>query len=82
MQARTGQESLEGATTDDAKIKKVWTTIGSSTDVRAARRLGEAGRRRRPILVMVASREDRAEGSGKGGERYTRKRRQQNLYQL
>lgn len=53
------QESLEGATTDAAKIQKVWTTTGSSVGVRTSRRLGRAGGRRRPVLVTVASREDR-----------------------
>lgn len=36
----------------------MWTTIGSSVEVKASRRLGKAGGRRRPILVTVASRED------------------------
>lgn len=53
------QESLEGATTDEDKIQKVWTTIGSTVGVETSRRLGRAGGRRRPILVAVASREDR-----------------------
>ena len=53
------QESLGGAATEDAKIQKVLTTIGSSVSARSSRRLGKVGQRRRPILVTVASREDR-----------------------
>ncbi len=53
------QESLDGATTEVAKIQKVLTTIGSSVGVRSFRRLGKRGQRRRPILVTVASRKDR-----------------------
>ena len=54
-----GQESLDGATTDETKIRKVWEKIGSSTGVRTSRRLGKPGGRPRPILITVASREDR-----------------------
>ncbi len=50
------RESLDGATTDETKIEKVWTASGSST---AARRLGREGNRCRPILITVASRNDR-----------------------
>ena len=53
------QESLGGVTTEDAKIQKVLTTICSSVGARSSRRFGKAGQRRRPILVTVASWEDR-----------------------
>ena len=54
-----GRESLDGATTDETKIEKVWTAIGSSTTVTSSRRLGRESNRRRPILITVASRNDR-----------------------
>lgn len=53
-----GQECLEGASMDDAKIQKVFATVGPSADVKSSRRLGKAGGRRRLTLVTVASRED------------------------
>ena len=73
-----GHESLNGATTDTAKIEKVWSTVGSSVNVKASRRLGKVGGRRRPILVTVASREDRdavldrAKQLKDAGERFNR----------
>ncbi|XP_063872866.1 uncharacterized protein LOC135107103 [Scylla paramamosain] len=54
-----GSESMDGAMTDETKIKKVWTAIGSSNAVTSSRRLGREGGRRRPILITVASRNDR-----------------------
>ena len=53
------QEAQEGATSEEAKLQKVWTTICSQANVRASRRLGRPGGRRRPILVTVDSREER-----------------------
>lgn len=53
------QESLDGAITENAKIQKVFATAGSTVGTRSSRRLGKVGQRRRPILVTVASREDR-----------------------
>ncbi len=58
---------LDGATTDDRKIRKIWEEIGATNEVRAVRRLGNrnseanTGRDRRPrvMLVTVASLEDR-----------------------
>ncbi len=50
-----GSESMDGATTDETKIEKVWTAIGSSTAIISSRRLGREGGRRRPILITVAS---------------------------
>lgn len=57
-------ESLDGATIDVDKVKKVWCTAGASSEVVSVRRLGRAdaaggSRRSRPILVTVASRKDR-----------------------
>lgn len=51
------QASLGGASTDDAKIQNVFTTITSSVAVHSSRRPGRRGRCR-PILVSVASRRD------------------------
>lgn len=53
------RESLDGATTDEAKIEKVWTTIESSITVTSSKRLGREGGRRRPILITVTYRSDR-----------------------
>lgn len=72
------QETLQGASTDVAKIQKVWSTIGSSAGVRSSRRLGRPGGRRRPILVTVDSREvrdavlERARGLKEAGESFKR----------
>lgn len=59
-------ESLEGATSDAEKIKKLWEKVGVTTEVSAARRLGknvnnnsDGTPRRRPILLTVASRRER-----------------------
>ena len=57
-------EALDGATTDRDKVDKLWEATRTSCRVTSMRRLGKAGdagqdRRRRPILVTVASREDR-----------------------
>lgn len=52
------QENLDGATTDEAKIQKVWAMIGLSEGIRASWWLGKVGRMCRPILVMAASQEN------------------------
>ena len=57
-------ESLDGATTDRAKVDKVWEAARATCRVTSVRRLGKPrdagqGQRKRPILVTVASREDR-----------------------
>lgn len=59
--------SLDGSTTDDRKIHKIWEETGASNEVRAVRRLGNRNseantgrdRRYRVMLVTLASREDR-----------------------
>ena len=56
------QESLNGATSDEAKVKKVLEKVEADTEVvRSVRRLGSGNNseRRRPILVTLASREER-----------------------
>ena len=55
------QESLDGATSDETKVKKVLEKAGASGELRAVRRLGSSnsGQRRRPILVTLASRDER-----------------------
>lgn len=55
------QESLDGATSDDAKVRKVLEVAGADGGPRAVRRLGTSsgGQRRRPILVTLASRDER-----------------------
>ena len=53
-----GAEALDGATNDDAKVKKVWEAAGITCNVKSAKRIGNPDKRR-PILVVVNSREDR-----------------------
>ena len=53
-----GAEALDGATNDDAKVKKVWDAAGITCNVKSAKRIGNPDKRR-PILVVVNSREDR-----------------------
>ena len=49
-------ESLDGATTEDAKLAKVWDAVGESPAVVSHKRLGRPdGQRRRPILVKVTT---------------------------
>ena len=53
-------ESLDGATSEDAKVAKVWEAIGNPAPIQSHVRLGRAGAgRRRPVLVHVASRAHR-----------------------
>lgn len=54
-------ESLDGATSDEAKVKKVLEMAGAGGSPRAVRRLGASsgGQRRRPMLVTLASRDER-----------------------
>ena len=57
-------EALDGATTDQDKVDKAWEATRATCRVTSMRRLGKAGDagqngRRRPILVTVATREDR-----------------------
>lgn len=54
------RESLEGETTDESKVNKIWSKVGVlgvQLEVRSHRRLGNnnGGDRRRPILVTVAN---------------------------
>lgn len=76
-------EALDGATTDQSKIVKVWEAARATCEVKSVRRLGKAaaagqGERRRPILVTVESREERdatlavAKHLKTAGERYKR----------
>lgn len=53
--------SLEGETSDLGKLQKVLSKIGEVPEVKSCRRLGrgEAGARKRPILVTLSSREAR-----------------------
>ncbi len=63
--------SLDDATTDDMKIRKIWEETGATNEVRAVPCLGNrnseasTGRDRRPrvMLVTVVSREDRDDGT-------------------
>ena len=60
-------ESMDGATTDEAKVRKVWEAAGATSNVRSVRRLGRRdigsdnrqGGRPRILLVTVESRQDR-----------------------
>ena len=51
-------EPLDGATDDVAKLDKVWGTAGITCNAKSFKRIGNP-ERRRPILVVVNSREDR-----------------------
>ena len=56
------EETLEGATSDEDKIRKIWNVIGASTAVQSHRRLGQrepGATRKRPILVVVSCKGDR-----------------------
>ncbi len=54
-------ESLDGATSDEEKIEKIWRTIEVNENVISQRRLGNrnGGNRKRPILVTMASKESK-----------------------
>ena len=53
-------ETLEGATTDEEKVKKVWEKAGINCKIKSTERLGKVGGpRRRPVLAIVESRADR-----------------------
>ena len=53
-------ESLEGATSDDDKVKKIWEKAGITCHIKSTLRLGKAGgSRRRPVLAVVESRANR-----------------------
>ena len=53
-----GAEALDGATEDNAKVKKVWEVAGITCSIKSSKRIGNP-EKRRPILVVVNSREDR-----------------------
>lgn len=62
-------EALEGAVTDEDKLKRVWSKIGVTNTTSTYKRLGgggqaaggrAAGNRRRPILVTVKDKEQRS----------------------
>lgn len=55
-------ESLDGATLDIDKIKKIWCKVGVQEEIASHRRLGDrnragAGNRKRPILVTTTTRD-------------------------
>ena len=54
-------ESLDGATTDEGKLKKIWNQLDETYNIESFRRLGRAvtGTRKRPILVTLASKNAR-----------------------
>ena len=53
-------ESLDGATDDNEKVKKVWDAAGITCNINSIKRLGNsAGSRRRPILAVVDSKAER-----------------------
>ena len=53
-----GAEALDGATDDNAKVKKVWEVAGITCNIKSSKRISNP-EKRRPILVVVNSREDR-----------------------
>lgn len=54
-------EALEDGTSDEVKLKKVWSKVGIAEEIMEHRRLGKRGdnNRRRPILVTVTGRQVR-----------------------
>lgn len=56
-------ESLEGATSEEDKVGKIWTKVGVQEEIKSHRRLGNrndaTGNRRRPILVTLANKVSR-----------------------
>lgn len=58
-------EGLDGATSDEAKLQKIWAVIDDSTVIRSHRRLGQHNSRKRPILVVVESKDERDNVLGK-----------------
>lgn len=54
-------ESLEGATTEQGKVEKIWLKLETREEVKGHRRLGSSGEvnRRRPILVTLANKSAR-----------------------
>ena len=53
-----GAEALDGATNDNDKVKKVWEAAGITCNIKSSKPIGKP-EIRRPILVVVNSREDR-----------------------
>ena len=51
-------EALCGATNDTDKLNKVWDTAGLTCSIKSFKRIGNPDRRR-PMLVVVNSRDDR-----------------------
>ena len=55
-----GNESLNGANTEETKLTKILEKIGVDKNIRSHRRLGNSvGDRKRPILVTLTSKEVR-----------------------
>ena len=54
-------ETLEGATTDEEKLKKVWEKAGIICEIESTKRLGQQGDtpRRCPVLAVVGSQMNR-----------------------
>ena len=60
-------ESLDGATTDSEKLKKVWNAAGIQSEVKSWRRIGRhENSKKRPIIAVVNSREERDSALVKG----------------
>ena len=53
-----GSESLDGATNDTDKVSKVWQAAGITCNIKSSKRIGNS-EGRRPILIVVESREVR-----------------------
>ena len=54
-------ESLDGATTDEGKLSKIWNQLDEPFEIESFRRLGRVatGQRKRPILVTLPSKRAR-----------------------
>lgn len=61
-------EALDGETTDEGKLNKIWNVLEEPVNIKSHRRLGQSdpgGVRKRPILVTVESRQVREKIIGK-----------------
>ena len=52
-------EVLEGASTDPEKLRKIWSKVGIQEKFISWKRLGNVGNRKRPILVSMATKEEK-----------------------
>ena len=52
-------ENLEEAATDPEKLRKIWSKVGVQEEFISWRRLGNVGNRKRPILISMATKDNK-----------------------